>query len=109
MAEPHLKRATDQMLASLRPTVGTFEGAIKVDIPEGIMMNSYPGPYGQVLTNLFLNAVTHGLDETKGGRITVNARQLNDEQVEINFSCGYRRHRATGPGLRGTGSGRGPI
>jgi signal transduction histidine kinase len=50
------------------------------------MMNSYPGLYGQVLTNLFLNAVTHGLDETSGGRITVNARRLNDEQVEINFS-----------------------
>jgi len=69
-----LKRATDQMLASLRPTYAAFEGAIKVDIPEGIMMNSYPGPYGQVLTNLFLNAVTHGLGETKDGRITVNAR-----------------------------------
>jgi hypothetical protein len=55
-----LKRATDQMLASLRPTYAAFEGAIKVDIPEGNMMNSYPGPYGQeVLTNLFVNAVTH--------------------------------------------------
>jgi signal transduction histidine kinase len=81
-----LKGATDQMLASLRPTIAAFEGAIEVDIPEGIMMNSYPGPYGQVLTNLVLNAVTHGLDETKGGHITVNARQLNGEQVEINFS-----------------------
>ena len=81
-----LKRATDQMMASLRPTFTTFEGAIKVDIPEGIMMNSYPGPYGQVLTNLFHNAVTHGLDEANDGRIAVNARQLNNEQVEISFS-----------------------
>jgi signal transduction histidine kinase len=81
-----LKGATDQMLASLRPAFAAFEGAIEVDIPEGIMMNSYPGPYGQVLANLFLNAVTHGLDETKDGRISVNARQLNSEQVEINFS-----------------------
>jgi signal transduction histidine kinase len=81
-----LKRATDQMLASLRPTVESFKGAIKVDIPDGIMMNSYPGPYGQVLTSLYLNAVTHGLEETKGGHITINARQLNDKHVEINFS-----------------------
>jgi signal transduction histidine kinase len=81
-----LKRATDQMLASLRSTSTTFEGAIKVDIPDGITMNSYAEPYGQVLTNLFLNAVTHGLDETKAGLITVNARQLTNEQVKINFS-----------------------
>jgi signal transduction histidine kinase len=73
-------------LASLRATFGTFEGAITVDIPDGIMMNSYPGPYGQVLTNLFLNSVTHGLDEASAGRITVSARQMNDKQVEINFS-----------------------
>lgn len=78
-----LKHVTDQMLGSLRSTCRTFEGAIKVDIPDGIMMNSYPEPYGQVLTNLFLNAVTHGLDETDGGHITINARQLDAEQVEI--------------------------
>ena len=35
---------------------------------------------------MFLNAVTHGLDEKRDGLITVNARQLNNEQVEINFS-----------------------
>jgi signal transduction histidine kinase len=81
-----LKSATDQMLASLRSTLGTFDGTIKIDIPDGIVMNSYPGPYGQVLTNLFLNAVTHGLDEAKDGSITIKARQLNDQQVEMHFS-----------------------
>jgi len=32
-------------------------------------MNSYPGPYGQVLTNLFLNAVAHAFPDGKGGTI----------------------------------------
>ena len=35
-----LKSATDQMLASLRSTFGTFDGTIKIDIPDGIVMNS---------------------------------------------------------------------
>jgi hypothetical protein len=42
-----LKDATDQMLASLRPTFAAFEGAIKVDIPEGIMMTAIPDPTGK--------------------------------------------------------------
>ena len=95
-----LKGATEWRLASLRPTIAAFEGAIKVDIPEGIMMNSYPGPYGQVVTNLFLNAVTHGLDETKMRVLTLQKASfaaLLTASIRRRASC-YRRRRHTRPG-----------
>jgi signal transduction histidine kinase len=54
-------------------------------------MNSYPGPYGQALTNLFLNAVTHAFAEGKEGSIGIEVRASGRENVEILFSddgCG---------------------
>jgi signal transduction histidine kinase len=49
-------------------------------------MDSYPGHYGQVLTNLFLNAVGHGLEGAKTGVIRIEARPLNLDHVEIVFA-----------------------
>jgi signal transduction histidine kinase len=49
-------------------------------------MNSYPGPYGQALTNLFLNAVTHALTEGKQGVIGIEVRASGAADVEILFS-----------------------
>jgi signal transduction histidine kinase len=53
--------------------------------------DSFPGPYGQVLTNLIFNAVTHGFTDRPGGHMRIKARRLDTEQVEITFSddgCG---------------------
>jgi len=32
---------------------------LSVDVPEGLLIDGYPGSYGQILTNLFLNAANH--------------------------------------------------
>src|SRR5262249_48953052 len=55
-----LKLATEQIVASVRPGLPKTRNSITVEIPPEITMDSYPGPYGQVLTNLIFNAVTHG-------------------------------------------------
>jgi len=54
-------------------------------------MNSYPGPYSQVLTNLFLNAATHAFPDRRPGTIDIKAREFDEDNVEIIFSddgCG---------------------
>jgi signal transduction histidine kinase len=54
------------------------------------VMNSYPGPYGQVLTNLFLNAVAHAFPDG-GGTVTITATEMGAHNVEIVFAddgCG---------------------
>src|SRR5437764_2226884 len=38
-------------------------------------MESYPGSYGQVLTNLFLNSVVHAFPDGRAGNIMVEASQ----------------------------------
>jgi signal transduction histidine kinase len=53
--------------------------ALTVDVPPGIIMDSYPGSYGQVLTNLFLNSVVHAFPEGRAGSVIVEARQVRDD------------------------------
>src|SRR5262249_56062323 len=53
--------------------------ALTVDVPAGIIMDSYPGSYGQVLTNLFLNSVIHAFPDGRAGSVIVEARQVRDD------------------------------
>jgi signal transduction histidine kinase len=53
--------------------------ALTIDVPPGIIMDSYPGAYGQVLTNLFLNSVIHAFPDGRTGSILVEARHFRIE------------------------------
>jgi PAS domain S-box-containing protein len=82
---------TEQIAMSLRPGLGKQNLALNVECQPSLTMNSYPGPYGQVLTNLFLNAVAHGFPDGKGGTIDIKVRASGNDHVEILFSddgCG---------------------
>jgi signal transduction histidine kinase len=81
-----LKLATEQIVASVRPGLPKPRGSFALEISSDITMDSYPGAYGQVLTNLIFNAVTHGFTDGLGGRILIKALRLGMEQVEITFT-----------------------
>ena len=67
--------------SSLRKTPFTLE----LDIPHDIEFDSYPGPLGQVFSNLVNNAVVHGLEGMKQGYMRCMARRQNDHHVLIVF------------------------
>ena len=80
-----LKHATEQIVASVRPGLPKSRDSLALEMPSDVTLDSYPGAYGQVLTNLIFNAVTHGFTGP-GGHMLINARRLGMEQVEITFS-----------------------
>jgi signal transduction histidine kinase len=87
----HAGDLTEQVLFSLRPALREKNIALNVDCQPDLVMNSYPGPYGQALTNLFLNVVMHAFPEGKGGAIDIKVRASGSDKVEILFSdngCG---------------------
>ena len=54
-------------------------------------MSSYPGSYGQVLTNLFLNSIAHAFPDGQQGKIAINVSASGANDVEIIFTddgCG---------------------
>jgi signal transduction histidine kinase len=81
-----LSEATDQIIASLRPVLKTAPISLSIEVPEGLMIDSYPGAYGQILTNLFLNAASHGFADGRAGAITISARPRGNDDVEIIFT-----------------------
>jgi signal transduction histidine kinase len=82
-----LKLVTEQIVASVRPGLPKpRRNSIAIEIPSEITMNSYPGAYGQVLTNLIFNASIHGFAEGADGHMLIRARRLGTDRVEITFS-----------------------
>jgi PAS domain S-box-containing protein len=94
---------TEQVVMSLRPGLRKHHLTLSVDCQPNLIMNSYPGPYGQVLTNLFLNAVAHAFPDGRPGSVDIQVRESGKDNVEIIFSddgCGMSldvRRRAFDP------------
>src|SRR3982074_2749319 len=81
-----LSEATAQIVASLRPVLKRASIALSVDVPEGLVIDGYPGSYGQILTNLFLNAANHAFADGRSGAISIAARPRGHDDVEIIFA-----------------------
>ena len=82
----NLSESTDQIVASLRPVLRKATITLSVDVPEGLLIDGYPGAYGQILTNLFLNAVNHAFADGRTGSISISARARGSDDVEIIFA-----------------------
>jgi len=82
----NLSESTDQIVASLRPVLKKATVTLVVDVPEGLLIDGYPGAYGQILTNLFLNAVNHAFADGRSGTITISARARGADDIEIIFA-----------------------
>jgi signal transduction histidine kinase len=81
-----LSEATDQIIASLRPVLKRSPIHLAVDVPEGLILDGYPGSYGQILTNLFLNAANHAFADGRSGTISISARPRGQDDIEIIFA-----------------------
>ncbi|CAN7520264.1 HAMP domain-containing sensor histidine kinase [Bradyrhizobium sp. LjRoot220] len=84
-----LGEVTEQVVSGLR--FGLRNLTVTVECESNLAMNSYPGPYGQVLTNLVLNSVAHAFPDGGRGSVHIAARASGKGNVELLFSddgCG---------------------
>jgi len=82
----NLAESTDQIVASLRPVLKRSPISISVEVPEGLIVDGYPGSYGQILTNLFLNAANHAFPDGRAGAISIAAKPRGNDDIEIVFT-----------------------
>jgi PAS domain S-box-containing protein len=94
---------TEQVVMSLKPGLRKQNVALSVECAPNLIMNSFPGPYGQVLTNLFFNSVAHAFPNGGDGAVAIKVQEIGADHVEILFSdngCGMSpevRRRAFDP------------
>lgn len=61
----------DEVLQSLRPHLKKSPIQIHVDCPPELTMDSLPGAFSQVLTNLLMNALTHAFAPEQTGNVVI--------------------------------------
>jgi PAS domain S-box-containing protein len=82
---------TEQVARGLRPALPKHGVTFNVECEQGLSISSYPGSYGQVLTNLFLNSIAHAFPDGRQGNIAIKVSACGADEVEIVFSddgCG---------------------
>ena len=77
----------------LSDTLATFAAQLrrancetKLDCPPQLMLDSFPGSVGQVLSNLINNALLHAFDQRASAVLSISARATADDQVVLVFA-----------------------
>jgi PAS domain S-box-containing protein len=87
------KRRRFELGEVLHDTLATFAAQLKrancetrIDCPKQLILDSYPGSVGQVLSNLINNALLHAFEGRSSARLTITAREAADDKVLLIFS-----------------------
>ena len=77
----------------VRDTVTTYAAqlrrancVVEVDVPSTLLLDSYPGKLGQVLSNLINNALMHAFGAPAAPKIVISARAIEHGQLMLHFS-----------------------
>lgn len=74
------------ILLSLQPELKQARAAVEVAGPDDLDMNSYPGDFSQIFTNLIMNSITHGFGQGRNpGSIKIEVSRDGNE-VTIRYS-----------------------
>jgi PAS domain S-box-containing protein len=72
-----------EIVDTVRPQFRGTPHSIVLELAPGVEMDSFPGPLGQVLTNLLLNALIHGLADGGAGEVRLSATPAADGNVTL--------------------------
>ncbi len=81
----YLREYIAEILLSLRPVLKKTSLVVAVAGDKDLVLNSYPGAFSQILTNLITNSLNHAYDEGQTGRLEISFRQ-DDGQLFLSVS-----------------------
>lgn len=70
--EFNLKKYIESSIMSLSNIIKKTNLVINMNSEDNININSYPGAFAQIITNLILNSINHGYGTDKTGTININ-------------------------------------
>lgn len=81
----HLRHIVEEILAALQPQFKHTAHRYELDIPAELELDSYPGPLEQIIANLVTNSLAHGFAGLGGGRIRIQARAKDRQQIVLTY------------------------
>jgi len=66
-----VKDYINNILLSLRPQLKKTAHNVQIECPENLKINSYPGAFSQIVTNLVMNSLLHGFTGIDRGEIQI--------------------------------------
>ncbi|MFO0694038.1 MAG: PAS domain S-box protein [Polyangiales bacterium] len=76
-----LKETIDEVLATLGHQLRRARVRVENDVEAGLVMDGYPGPLQQILTNFVTNSLRHGFEGREQGTIAISAVRRIDRIV----------------------------
>ena len=73
-----------QIILSLRPKLKNLPHEVSIRCPDNLEWNTWPGALSQIVTNLLINSLVHGLDKDKPGKIWIEVIE-DDNQIVVEY------------------------
>lgn len=74
----------DEILVSMGPRFKRTQHEITVNCPDDLTIDSFPGAFAQVVTNLVMNSLVHGFEDIEQGRITIDVH-AEDHGIHLQY------------------------
>jgi PAS domain S-box-containing protein len=78
-----LDEVVHETLLTMQPMLRRGPWQVHVQVPQDLVMDSFPGPLGQVLSNLVQNALRHAFEGRSAGRIRIAADRAGEGEAEL--------------------------
>ena len=80
-----LQQVSNEVIATMMNRIRAANHRIEIEVAHGVMMDSYPGPFGQVIANFITNALLHAFGKDRGGAMWLRATTPVDGRVLVSF------------------------
>jgi signal transduction histidine kinase len=74
----NLKEYLEETIYTLKPNLRRFQVAVLLDCEDNILIDTFPGAFSQITTNLIMNSLNHAYAPEDPGSINITVTQAND-------------------------------
>lgn len=78
-----LTEIVDEIATTMHPSLKRSAVTLNITVPGDITLDSYPGPLGQILTNLINNSLVHAFPAGRSGVIRIAASRIGADSISL--------------------------
>ncbi|MDA7818535.1 HAMP domain-containing histidine kinase, partial [Sulfurimonas sp.] len=79
-----LKKYIADLITSLQSPIKSKKVKVINNLDENLLLESYPGIYSQIISNLILNSILHGFEENTENQIEIESKRI-DGKLILNY------------------------